>query len=123
LVRKITTCRKAPEASAAAAEITIDGELISRYDVHHLRRWTAGYPLESLCRSTHLKLCYPLCRHIGIVSQDNVLFSTSIKENIIYGMGEGHLPTPTDEELWEVCVGLGRIVALYHRSSTSYQTH
>ena len=41
--------------------ITIDGEPIARYDVHHLRR------------------------NIGIVSQDNVLFSTSIKENIMYG--------------------------------------
>jgi ABC-type multidrug transport system fused ATPase/permease subunit len=40
--------------------VTIDGHPISRYDVHHLRR------------------------HIGVVSQDNVLFSTSIKENIIY---------------------------------------
>jgi ABC-type methionine transport system ATPase subunit len=37
------------------------------------------------------------------VSQDNVLFSTSIKENIIYGMGQGHLPMPTDEEIWAIC--------------------
>ncbi len=59
--------------------VTIDGEPISRYDVHHLRR------------------------NIGIVSQDNVLFSTSIKENIIYGMGQGHLPMPTDEEIWKIC--------------------
>ncbi len=43
------------------------------------------------------------CISVGIVAQDNVLFSTSIKENIIYGMGEGHLPTPTDAEIWEVC--------------------
>ena len=59
--------------------VTIDGEPISRYDVHHLRR------------------------NIGIVSQDNVLFSTSIKDNIIYGMGQGHLPMPTDEEIWKIC--------------------
>ena len=59
--------------------ITIDGEPIEDYDVHFLRR------------------------SIGIVAQDNVLFSTSIKENICYGMGEGHLPMPTDEEVWEIC--------------------
>ena len=38
-----------------------------------------------------------------IIIQDNVLFATSIKENIIYGMGQGHLPMPTDEEIWAVC--------------------
>ena len=59
--------------------VTIDGFDISRYDVHHLRR------------------------HIGIVSQDNVLFSCSIKENITYGMGQGHLRAPTDKEIWEIC--------------------
>ena len=59
--------------------VTIDGIPIGDYDVHHLRR----------------------C--IGIVAQDNVLFSMSIKENITYGMGQGHLPMPTDEEIWEMC--------------------
>ena len=59
--------------------VTIDNEPIAHYDVHHLRR------------------------NIGIVSQDNVLFSTSIKENIMYGMGQGHLPEPTDEEIWAIC--------------------
>ena len=58
--------------------ITVDGEPIEDYDVHYLRR----------------------C--IGVVAQDNILFSTSIKENIIYGMGEGHLPKPTDEEIWAI---------------------
>ena len=60
-------------------QVTIDGIPISDYDVHHLRR----------------------C--IGIVAQDNVLFSMSIKENITYGMGQGHLPMPTDEEIWAIC--------------------
>ena len=41
--------------------IKIDGIPIEQYDVHHLRR------------------------NIGIVAQDNILFSTSIKENICYG--------------------------------------
>ena len=58
--------------------ITVDGEPIEDYDVHYLRR------------------------NIGVVAQDNILFSTSIKENIIYGMGEGHLPKPSDEEIWAI---------------------
>ena len=59
--------------------ITIDGLPIQDYDVHHLRR------------------------SIGIVAQDNILFSASIKDNICYGMGQGHLPMPTDEEIWAIC--------------------
>ena len=62
-----------------SGSITIDGEPIARYDVHHLRR------------------------NIGVVSQDNVLFSASIRENICYGMGQGHLPVPTDEDVARVC--------------------
>ena len=62
-----------------SGSITIDGEPIARYDVHHLRR------------------------NIGVVSQDNVLFSASIKDNICYGMGQGHLPVPTDEDVARVC--------------------
>ena len=61
-----------------AGSISIDGEPISSYDVRHLRR------------------------HIGIVSQDNILFSMSIKDNITYGMGQGHLPMPTEDEIWKV---------------------
>ena len=59
--------------------ITIDGLPIQDYDVHHLRR------------------------SIGIVAQDNILFSASIKDNICYGMGQGPLPMPTDEEIWAIC--------------------
>ena len=59
--------------------ITIDGAAISCYDVHHLRR------------------------NIGVVSQDNVLFSMSIWENIICGMGKGHLCIPTDDEITLAC--------------------
>eukprot|EP01048_Picozoa_sp_COSAG05_P013909 COSAG05_NODE_1527_length_4634_cov_4.068137_1_plen_456_part_00 len=57
--------------NATKGEITLDGIPIADYDVHHLRR------------------------HIGVVAQDNVLFSTSILNNITYGMGQGHLPEPT----------------------------
>ena len=66
--------------------IYIDNLPISAYDVHYLRRCT------------------------GIVAQDNVLFATSIKENICYGMGQGttkdgdlQLFEPTDDDVWEVC--------------------
>eukprot|EP01052_Picozoa_sp_SAG31_P023528 SAG31_NODE_1946_length_6844_cov_5.947665_3_plen_145_part_00 len=66
--------------------VYIDGRSISDYDVHFLRRST------------------------GIVAQENVLFATSIRENICYGMGQGedgdgnaHLFEPTDEDVWDVC--------------------
>eukprot|EP01048_Picozoa_sp_COSAG05_P011689 COSAG05_NODE_1119_length_5816_cov_7.262375_5_plen_258_part_00 len=59
--------------------ILLDGRPIADYDVHHLRR------------------------HIGVVSQDNVLFSNSILENITYGMGQGHLPEPTEADVWAAC--------------------
>ena len=61
-----------------AGQILLDGKPIGSYDVHHLRR------------------------NIGVVSQDNVLFSTSIKENITYGMGQSEMPMPTDEDIWKV---------------------
>lgn len=59
--------------------ITLDGQALSDYDVYHLRR------------------------NIGVVAQDNVLFSTSILENICYGMGQGHLPQPSIEDVWAAC--------------------
>ena len=59
--------------------ITLDGQPLSDYDVYHLRR------------------------NIGVVAQDNVLFSTSILENICYGMGQGHLPHPSMEDVWAAC--------------------
>ena len=39
------------------------------------------------------------CADIGVVAQDNVLFSTSLYNNIVYGMGQGHLKEPTLEEV------------------------
>jgi ABC-type multidrug transport system fused ATPase/permease subunit len=65
--------------NAAKGQILLDGRPISDYDVHHLRR------------------------NIGVVAQDNVLFSTSLYNNIVYGMGQGHLPEPTEEEVWAAC--------------------
>ena len=64
---------------AGAGSVSIDGRPICDYDVHHLRR------------------------HIGVVSQDNVLFSNSIVNNITYGMGQGHLPEPTEADIWAAC--------------------
>jgi ABC-type multidrug transport system fused ATPase/permease subunit len=57
----------------------LDGRPIHDYDVRHLRR------------------------HIGVVSQDNILFSNSIYQNIIYGMGQGHLPEATEADVWAAC--------------------
>jgi ABC-type multidrug transport system fused ATPase/permease subunit len=62
-----------------AGQITLDGVALQEYDVHNLRR------------------------HIGVVAQENVLFSTSIVNNIIYGMGQGHLPQPTEADIWAAC--------------------
>jgi ABC-type multidrug transport system fused ATPase/permease subunit len=62
-----------------SGSITVDGISIDKFDVHYLRR------------------------SIGIVSQDNVLFATSIRENICYGMGQGHLKKPSVEEVWDIC--------------------
>ena len=63
----------------AKGKILLDGRPISDYDVRHLRR------------------------HIGVVAQDNILFSASILENIVYGMGQGHLPEASMEDVKEAC--------------------
>lgn len=63
----------------SSGSILLDGCPIQDYDVQHLRR------------------------HIGVVSQDNILFSTSIYNNVTYGMGTGNLPVPTEAEVWAAC--------------------
>ena len=65
--------------SASSGTILLDGRSIVDYDVHHLRR------------------------NIGVVAQDNVLFSTSIYNNIVYGMGQGHLAVPSMEVVMAAC--------------------
>lgn len=65
--------------NADKGTVMLDDHPISDYDLHHLRR------------------------NIGVVAQDNVLFSTSLYENIIYGMGQGHLHVPTMEDVWAAC--------------------
>merc|ERR1711988_1914046 len=59
--------------------ITLDGKDISDYDVHHLRR------------------------HMSVVAQDNMLFSTTIRENIIYGLPRERREAITDAEIEEAC--------------------
>merc|ERR1719409_1669971 len=51
----------------------------TEYDVHHLRR------------------------HMSVVAQDNMLFSTTIRENIIYGLPRERRENITDAEIEEAC--------------------
>merc|ERR1711937_1086397 len=62
-----------------AGTITLDGKDIQEYDVHHLRR------------------------HMSVVAQDNMLFSTTIRENIIYGLPRERREAITDAEIEEAC--------------------
>lgn len=62
-----------------AGTITLDGRPISDYDVHHLRR------------------------HMSVVAQDNMLFSTTIRENIIYGLPQKRRESITDKEVEDAC--------------------
>merc|ERR1719240_1312946 len=59
--------------------ITLDGKNIADYDVHHLRR------------------------HMSVVAQDNILFSTTIRENIIYGLPRERRESITDAEVEDAC--------------------
>merc|ERR1719281_1271845 len=62
-----------------AGSIMLDGRDISEYDVHYLRR------------------------HMSVVAQDNTLFSTTIRENIIYGLPRERREAITDVEVEEAC--------------------
>mmetsp|Transcript_111598 Transcript_111598/g.193407 ORF Transcript_111598/g.193407 Transcript_111598/m.193407 type:complete len:953 (-) Transcript_111598:107-2965(-) len=62
-----------------AGTITLDGLPIQDYDVHHLRR------------------------HMSVVAQDNTLFSTTIRENIVYGLPRRMRETITDKEIEDAC--------------------
>merc|ERR1719450_1811073 len=57
----------------------LDGKNIADYDVHHLRR------------------------HMSVVAQDSMLFSTTIRENIIYGLPRERRENITDAEIEEAC--------------------
>merc|ERR1719161_349495 len=62
-----------------AGTITLYGKNIADYDVHHLRR------------------------HMSVVAQDNMLFSTTIRENIIYGLPRERRESITDAEIESAC--------------------
>merc|ERR1719433_650498 len=66
--------------AADAGQIFVDGVPIEEYDVGFLRRKTS------------------------VVAQNRVLFSTSIKENIIYGLPEAEKKKITDEEIKQACI-------------------
>merc|ERR1711959_527137 len=59
--------------------ITLDGKNIADYDVHHLRR------------------------HMSVVAQDNMLFSTTLRENIIYGLSRERRESIEDWEVEQAC--------------------
>jgi len=63
-----------------AGEILLDGRNIAEYDVHHLRQ------------------------HMSVVAQDNILFSTTIRENIIYGLPRDRRESVTDFEIEQACL-------------------
>ena len=62
-----------------SGSISLDGHPLASYDLHHLRA------------------------HTGVVAQENILFSATIRENICYGMGANGLPEPTDEMVAAAC--------------------
>merc|ERR1719240_1888531 len=62
-----------------AGSIMLDGKDIAEYDVHHLRR------------------------HMSVVAQDNMLFSTTIRENIIYGLPRERRESISDAEIESAC--------------------
>jgi len=62
-----------------AGEILLDSRNIAEYDVHHLRQ------------------------HMSVVAQDNILFSTTLRENIIYGLQRERRESITDAEVEEAC--------------------
>ena len=50
---------------------------------------------------------HSLRRRIGIVAQETVLFTKTIKENVMYGLQSGinddAQDEPSDEEIWAAC--------------------
>jgi len=62
-----------------AGTILLDGRPIDTYDVHHLRR------------------------HMSVVAQETVLFSTTIRENIIYGLLREERACISDAEIERAC--------------------
>jgi len=62
-----------------AGTIMLDGHNIENYDLYHLRR------------------------HMSVVAQDNMLFSTTLRENITYGLPRERRESIQDWEIEEAC--------------------
>mmetsp|Transcript_114529 Transcript_114529/g.318906 ORF Transcript_114529/g.318906 Transcript_114529/m.318906 type:complete len:899 (-) Transcript_114529:183-2879(-) len=62
-----------------AGSITLDGRNIEDYDLYHLRR------------------------HMSVVAQDNMLFSTTLRENITYGLPRERRESIQDWEIEDAC--------------------
>ena len=65
--------------SASSGQVLLDGRPIEQYDVHYLRR------------------------QISVVAQDNVLFSTTLRENITYGLPKAERDRITTEDVESTC--------------------
>jgi len=63
----------------SAGTIELDHRNIADYDVYNLRR------------------------HMSVVAQDNMLFSTTLRENIIYGLPRERRESITDQEVEQAC--------------------
>lgn len=62
-----------------AGSITLDGRNLEDYDLYHLRR------------------------HMSVVAQDNMLFSTTLRENVTYGLPRERRESIEDWEIEEAC--------------------
>jgi len=62
-----------------SGSITLDGRSLEDYDLYHLRR------------------------HMSVVAQDNMLFSTTLRENITYGLPRERRESIEDWEIEEAC--------------------
>jgi ABC-type multidrug transport system fused ATPase/permease subunit len=65
--------------SPQAGTIQLDGNEIADYDLYHLRR------------------------HMSVVAQDNMLFSTTLRENITYGLPRERRESIQDSEIEDAC--------------------
>merc|ERR1711998_12386 len=63
----------------SSGQVLVDNRPIEAYDVHHLRR------------------------SISVVAQDTVLFSTTVRENITYGLPRARRDMLTDADLEDAC--------------------
>ena len=65
--------------SQSNGQVLLDGQPIESFDVHYLRR------------------------KISVVAQDNVLFSTTIRENVTYGLPRVERDALTDADIEAAC--------------------